>query len=99
MKHEIQPYRPILKQTTNQHHDLFSQTHGHYGIFGLFKERSEEEKLGRKLGFVLGSLAGAYVLISVKPFKDLKFYQNMAKEYKNTIQLMGGRKPGKTCMI
>ena len=29
---------------------------------------------------------------------DLKFYQNMATEYKATKQLMAGRAPGKTCM-
>lgn len=30
--------------------------------------------------------------------RDLKFWQHMAKQYKDTIALMPGRAPGKTCM-
>ncbi len=50
---------------------------GNLGFFGLFKERSETEKVFRAIGGASSTLYSYFVLEDNKKFKKLKFYQKI----------------------
>lgn len=69
MKHEIQPFLKQHRPNPIHSHKLFSNAYSDHGFIDLFSQRSEEEEIGRKVGFLLGSIGGAYLFTQNKHLK------------------------------
>jgi hypothetical protein len=92
MKHEIQPFLSTYRPNPVHQHKLFSQAHPQYGIFGLFADRSEEEEIGRKVGFLAGSIGATLLFTQNKHLKKQSFFNKFfyIAGIGQTSKLIGG---------